>query len=118
MVTAVHAPQLLPSFDSVIVPTLLIFSSAQMLNHLVPTSPATGVYEMVKPLVCPPAERGPAVFVDTFVAPVPMESFAFLKRLVKELPVPALPVFLISILNGVATPTVAVVGVTVLTTAG
>ena len=78
-VTAVHAPQLLPSLDSVIVPVPAEeFLSAQTRMYLVvPPSPEGKVYERDAVPVPLTASAVDCVCVPMSVAPVPEASLAF-----------------------------------------
>ncbi len=104
-VTAVHAEQLLLSFDSAMAPVL----SAQTRTYQVPA--VGNVYESVAAPV-PEAASAPLVCVPISVLPVPDASVARWNRLVKPAPVAADPLLEMVEESVTAVPLVAAVGVT------
>ena len=107
--TLVQGPQLLPSFDSVIAPTKEALLSAQVRTEYVPEEGKVYEEEVTGPLA-PAAKAALELTEMELTVPPPPEAVATWKKLLKDTPVDALPLFEIVVVNERAVPAVAVTG--------
>ena len=107
--TSVHGPQLLPSFDSDIVPEKLLSLSAHTLTEYVPDPGNVYEEELTGPDVPEPSVALELKDIVDAVFPPSDETW---NKLLKLDPVLAPPEFVIVLVNTTDEPTVAEVGVT------
>ena len=107
--TSVQAPQLLPSFVSVIVPTKRASLSAQVRTEYVPDEGKVYEEEVTGP-DAPAARRALELTERVLTVPPPEAAVATWKRLLKDTPVEADPIFEMVVVKVRPVPAVAEVG--------